>query len=418
MEPTRARLEVAVAALQELLSFAAPADGTLKRFFRSHPELGQQERAFVAELAFAVLRNLRLLEQLGAQRSMRRLALASLTVAFGISVRELAPLLRREEASWLAQLRSQAQTELAPAVRFSLPDWLWERLLEQYGSTELEPLARALLKPAPLDLRVNTLLASREEVLAQLAKEGFGAESTAYSPVGIRLQGKPALQKHPLFVAGKVEAQNEGSQLLGYLVAPRRRQMVVDFCAGAGGKTLALGAMMHSEGRLYAFDTSDRRLANLKARLKRSGLSNIHPQHIDTETDARIQRLDGKIDRVLVDAPCSGFGTLRRNPDLKWRQHADGIAQMMRKQAAILQSAGRLVKPGGRLVYATCSLLREENEQVAEQFLERNPMFVLTPAHAVLKSQGIELDTGAYFRVLPHMHAMDGFFAAIMERSG
>ena len=418
MEPTRARLEVAVAALQELLTFAAPADSTLKRFFRSHPELGQQERAFVAELAFAVLRNLRLLEQLGAQRSTRRLALASLTVAFGISVRELAALLRREEETGLAQLRSQAQAELAPAVRFSLPDWLWERLLEQYGSTELEPLARTLLQQAPMDLRVNTLLASREEVLAQLAKEGIGAESTAYAPVGIRLQGKPALQKHPLFLAGKVDVQDEGSQLLGYLVAPRRRQMVVDFCAGAGGKTLALGAMMHSEGRLYAFDTSDRRLANLKARLKRSGLSNIHPQHIDTETDARIHRLDGKIDRVLVDAPCSGFGTLRRNPDLKWRQHADGIAQMMRKQAAILQSAGRLVKPGGRLVYATCSLLREENEQVAEQFLERNPMFVLTPAHAVLKSQGIELDTGAYFRVLPHMHAMDGFFAAVMERSG
>ena len=418
MEPTRARLEVALAALQELLTFAAPADSTLKRFFRSHPELGQQERAFVAELAFAVLRNLRLLEHLGAQRSTRRLALASLTVAFGISVRELAPLLRREEETWLAQLRSQAQAELVPAVRFSLPDWLWERLLEQYGATELEPLARALLQQAPLDLRVNTLLASREDVLVQLAKEGIGAESTAYSPVGIRLQGKPALQKHPLFLAGKVEVQDEGSQLLGYLVAPRRRQMVVDFCAGAGGKTLALGAMMHSEGRLYAFDTSDRRLANLKARLKRSGLSNIHPQHIDTEADARIQRLDGKIDRVLVDAPCSGFGTLRRNPDLKWRQHAEGIAQMVRKQTAILQSAGRLVKSGGRLVYATCSLLREENQQVAEQFLERNPMFVLTPAHAVLKSQGIELDTGPYFRVLPNTHAMDGFFAAVMERSG
>ena len=418
MEPTRARLEVAAAALQELLTFAAPADSTLKRFFRSHPELGQHDRAFVAELAFAVLRNLRLLEQLGAQRSTRRLALASLTVAFGISIRELAPLLRREEETWLAQLRGRAQSELAPAVRFSLPDWLWERLLEQYGSDQLEPLARALLHQAPLDLRVNTLLASREEVLAQLAQEGIGAESTAYSPVGIRLQSKPALQKHPLFLAGKVEVQDEGSQLLSYLVAPRRRQMVVDFCAGAGGKTLALGAMMHSEGRLYAFDTSDRRLANLRARLKRSGLSNIHPQRIDTEADARIQRLDGKIDRVLVDAPCSGFGTLRRNPDLKWRQHAESIAQMMRKQAAILQSAGRLVKPGGRLVYATCSLLREENEQVAEQFLERNPMFVLTPAHAILKRQGIDLDTGPYFRVLPHTHAMDGFFAAVMERSG
>jgi 16S rRNA (cytosine967-C5)-methyltransferase len=190
----------------------------------------------------------------------------------------------------------------------------------------------------------------------------------------------------------------------------------VDFCAGAGGKTLALGAMMHSEGRLYAFDTSERRLANLKVRLKRSGLSNIHPQQIDSETDARIGRLDAKIDRVLVDAPCSGFGTLRRNPDLKWRHNAESIAQMARKQTAILQSAARLLKPGGRLVYATCSLLREENEQIVEPFLDRNPGFALIPAHDVLRSQNIELDTGAYFRVFPHTHGMDGFFAAVMER--
>lgn len=418
MEPTRARLDAVVAALRELLTFAGPADGALKRFFRDHPQLGQQDRAFVAEVAFAVVRHLRLLEQLGAQRSPRRLALGALSITFGISVRELSPLLRRDEESFLAQLRSHAQADLPPAVRLSLPDWLFERLLQQYGADELERLARALLQQAPLDLRVNTWLANREEALAQFARDGIGAAATAYSPVGIRLDDKPALQRHPLFLEGKVEVQDEGSQLLTYLVAPRRRQMVVDFCAGAGGKTLALGAMMSSEGRLYAFDTTERRLANLKVRLKRSGLSNIHPQHIDSEADPRIRRLDAKIDRVLVDAPCSGFGTLRRNPDLKWRQSAEGIGQMTRKQEAILQSAGQLVKPGGRLVYATCSLLREENEQIVEQFLARNSTFKLAPASEVLRSQGIELDTGDYLRVFPHTHDMDGFFAAVMECSG
>jgi len=417
MQLSRPRFDAAVRALPELLSFSAPAYGALKRFFRSHPQLGQQDRAFVAELSFAVLRHLRLLDELGAQRLPRRLALAALVVAFGISVRELAPLLRRDEETWLSQLRSQVRSALPPAVQFSLPDWLWTRLLAQYGPEEAQRLARALLEPAPLDLRVNALLASTKEVLAQLAADAIAAARTLYSPLGIRLEGKPALQKHPLFLQGKVEVQDEGSQLLTYLVAAKRREMVVDFCAGAGGKTLALGALMHSEGRLYAFDTSDRRLANLKVRLKRSGLSNVHPQHIDSEKDARVERLERKIDRVLVDAPCSGFGTLRRNPDLKWRKPEHGIAEMVHKQASILQAAARLVKPGGRLVYATCSLLREENEEIAERFIAANTDFTLTPANEILKSQGIELDTGAYFRVLPHTHAMDGFFAAVMARN-
>jgi 16S rRNA (cytosine967-C5)-methyltransferase len=416
MEPTRVRLDAATSALQSLLSFAGPADGALRDFFREHRQLGQHDRAFVAELSFAVLRHLRLLEELGARRSPRRLALTALSITFGVSVRELSPLLRRDEEAFLVELRSRATADLPLAVRLSLPDWLFDRLLAQYGAEELERLARALLQQAPFDLRVNTLLASRADMLAQFARDGIEAAATAYSPIGIRMADKPALQRHPVFLEGKIEVQDEGSQLLAYLVAPRRRQMVVDFCAGAGGKTLALGAMMSSEGRLYAFDISERRLSNLKTRLKRSGLSNVHPQHIDSETDARIRRLDAKIDRVLVDAPCSGFGTLRRNPDLKWRQSASGIEQMTRKQAAILQSAGQLVKPGGRLVYATCSLLREENEQIVEQFLARNAAFRLTPAREVFADQAIELDTGDYLRVFPHTHAMDGFFAAVMER--
>jgi 16S rRNA (cytosine967-C5)-methyltransferase len=279
-------------------------------------------------------------------------------------------------------------------------------------------LARGLLAPAPLDLRVNSQLAEREAVLAALRAEGLGAAPTPYSPLGVRLTEKPALQHHALFRAGKVEVQDEASQLLGWLVAPRRREMVVDFCAGAGGKTLALGALMRSEGRLYAFDTAQRRLANLAPRLKRSGLSNVHPQLIDDEHDARVRRLAGKIDRVLVDAPCTGLGTLRRNPDLKWRQSPQALAELTRKQASILAAAAGLVKSGGRLVYATCSILREENEAIVETFLAAHPQFALDDASGILRAQGIALDTGVCFRVCPHSHQMDGFFAAVLARDG
>jgi len=210
--------------------------------------------------------------------------------------------------------------------------------------------------------------------------------------------------------------QDEGSQLLGYLVAPKRSDMVVDFCAGAGGKTLLLGALMHSHGRLYAFDVSDKRLNNLKPRLKRSGLSNVHPQLIAHEHDTKIKRLAGKIDRVLVDAPCSGLGTLRRNPDLKWRQTPEAIAELTVKQRAILDSAAKLVKAGGRLVYATCSILPEENEGIVEAFLAAHPEFELLNCAELLEKQQITLDTGKYLKLSPLLHGTDAFFAAAMQK--
>jgi 16S rRNA (cytosine967-C5)-methyltransferase len=209
--------------------------------------------------------------------------------------------------------------------------------------------------------------------------------------------------------------QDEGSQLLGFLLEPKRGEMVVDFCAGAGGKTLLLGALMRNTGRLYAFDVSDKRLANLKPRLARSGLSNVHPARIEHERDQKIKRLAGKADRVLVDAPCSGLGTLRRNPDLKWRQDEASVAELTVKQAAILDAAATLVRPGGRLVYATCSLLSAENDDIVAAFLEKHPDFSLLPAAAVLGKQGIACE-GDVLRLLPHLHNTDGFFAAALER--
>jgi 16S rRNA (cytosine967-C5)-methyltransferase len=247
------------------------------------------------------------------------------------------------------------------------------------------------------------------------------AAPTPWSPWGLRAEGKPALNRLAAFERGLVEVQDEGSQLLALLTGAGRGEMVVDFCAGAGGKTLALGAMMRNTGRLYAFDTSDHRLAALKPRLARSGLSNVHPAAIAHERDDRVRRLAGKIDRVLVDAPCSGLGTLRRNPDLKWRQSPQAVAELAVRQQAILAAAGRLLRPGGRLVYATCSLLRSENEDIANAFTqaERGQFEPVPVAQVLAQARVAEAQTlgvGGFLRLLPHRHGTDGFFAAVWQR--
>jgi 16S rRNA (cytosine967-C5)-methyltransferase len=257
---------------------------------------------------------------------------------------------------------------------------------------------------------------TREEVAAGLAEAPVRSTPTPFSPVGLRVLQKPALQNLPLFKSGHIEVQDEGSQILSQIVGAKRGEMVVDFCAGAGGKTLALGATMRNTGRLYAFDVSEKRLAKLKPRLARSGLSNVHPVQIAHERDAKIKRLAGKIDRVLVDAPCSGLGTLRRNPDVKWRQQPSAIGELQVKQAGILAGAARLLKGGGRLVYATCSFLNEENEFIAEQFLATHADFELVPMSTVLAEQKIALEMGDYLKLLPHKHQTDGFFAAVFQR--
>jgi 16S rRNA (cytosine967-C5)-methyltransferase len=293
---------------------------------------------------------------------------------------------------------------------------LWDRLVVQHGETEAMAIARGMLGAASMDLRVNTFKAAREAVLASLRSSGIACEATPYSPAGIRLADKPAINRHPAYLDGSVEVQDEGSQLLASIVAPKRGEMVVDFCAGGGGKTLALGAMMRNTGRLYAFDVSAKRLAGLDPRLARSGLSNVHPVAITTESDVRAKRLAGKIDRVLVDAPCSGFGTLRRNPDLKWRFGEKDVAELVEKQSRILSAAARLPRAGGRLVYATCSILREEGEGVVDKFLAAHPEYTQISCAEIMRSQGIALDTGLNLRLFPHLHHTDGFFAAAFER--
>jgi 16S rRNA (cytosine967-C5)-methyltransferase len=417
MRITAKLIDATTTALNLLLKFEHPADAVLSKFFRDNRLLGQNDRGFIAETDYAVLRRRRLLEKLlGAEANPRRLVLAALTRLSGVSQRQLEEALGEKELKWVAELKSRQPGELSLAEQADFPDWLAERLLSHMDSSELLKLAQGLNQPAPLDLRVNPLKAERTTVLARLNEEGLAAEAGALSPLAVRLKGKPALQKHPLYLDGTIEVQDEGSQLLGYLLAPKRGEMAADFCAGAGGKTLLLGALMRSTGRLYAFDVSDKRLARLKDRVARSGLSNVHPVTIANENDIRIKRLAGKIDRVLVDAPCSGLGTLRRNPDLKWRQTPEGVAELSRKQHDILKGASRLVKPGGRLVYATCSILPEENEAIVAAFLAAHPDFRQVSAQEILDKQGIALACGETLRLAPHTHGTDGFFAAVLER--
>ncbi|PZP31248.1 MAG: SAM-dependent methyltransferase [Roseateles depolymerans] len=415
-----ALLELGTELVAAVSRLDAPADTTVSAFFRKHKALGQRERGTLAETVYALLRErlkFQNLAQSGSGPMARRLAV----LAWRGQATFLRAALSPQEQEWLQQVQAVSHESLAPRLRHNLPDWLAEALLAQLGEAEFWALARALNEPAPLDLRVNVLKGKREEALERLAQAGIPAEPTPFSPWGLRIQGKPAINRQAVFTEGLVEVQDEGSQLLALLLAPKRSEMVVDFCAGAGGKTLALGAAMRNTGRLYAFDVSGHRLDALKPRLARSGLSNVYPAQIAHERDDRVKRLTGKIDRVLVDAPCSGLGTLRRNPDLKWRQSPQSIVELQEKQRAILASASRLVKPGGRLVYATCSLLTAENEQIAQEFQAAHPEFRLLPAAEQLAKAQVEradeLCRDGMLRLWPHQHATDGFFAVAWERA-
>jgi 16S rRNA (cytosine967-C5)-methyltransferase len=419
-------LRQAAMVLTNLLEFNSPADAKLSEFFRNNRELGTKERAFVAESVYGVLRRLRYLSTVAANEEgdpddARKLILAWLVKVEGKSIRELEPILNEQQTEWAQAIKAKSTENLPLAVQADVRDWLWEKLVAQYGETEALTICRSMFEQASLDLRVNTIKGNREDVLKKMLAENTSNEDmiaiTPHSPIGIRMPNRMGISRHVLFTEGKIEVQDEGSQLLAYLVAPKRGQMVADFCAGAGGKSLAIGALMKNTGRLYAFDISEKRLHNLGQRLKRSGLSNLHAQVISGENDQKLKRLNGKFDRVLVDAPCSGLGTLRRNPDLKWRFEATDIAELNVKQTNILARAAKLTKAGGRLIYATCSLLRDENEAVAEAFLAMNPDFVLIPANTILAQQQINLDTGHYLKLLPHLHGTDGFFAAVFERA-
>ena len=419
----KALLDAAAELVGLVLKFDHPADAVVSRYFRDHRELGPRERATLAETAYNVLRNKLRFDHFapsGSGPKERRMAI----LGFHGPRDFLHSALNDTESAWLKACDAVKLADLMDRHRHNLPEWLVAPLKAQLGEA-FWPLAESLLRPAPLDLRVNALTDKRGDIQKELKLAGIQAAPTGYSPWGLRIEGKPALTRLDAFARGAIEVQDEGSQLLALLLDAKRGEMVVDFCAGAGGKTLAIGAAMRSTGRLYAFDVSAHRLDALKPRLARSKLSNVHPAAIAHERDDRVKRLAGKIDRVLVDAPCSGLGTLRRNPDLKWRQSLQSVAELTVKQAAILQSAARLVKSGGRLVYATCSVLPEENESIAEAFGAANPDFEPQDAGELLGALKVQDAAGLcaggengmrYLRLWPHRHDTDGFFAAVWKR--
>ncbi|MBV8047339.1 MAG: RsmB/NOP family class I SAM-dependent RNA methyltransferase [Paludibacterium sp.] len=400
----------------QMLRFDRPADAVLSNYFHQNNKLGAQDRHLIAETAFACLRRLSQLKALiePDRITARRLALATLARVRGLNLKEFGDSLKNSESDWLSTFKGRVLPDDL-AIQAELPQWIIDRLEDPTPESVLA-LGRAMMQSAPLDLRVNTLKMKRDEALCRLDEAGIKAVATPYSPIGIRVEGKPALNRLELFKSGAIEVQDEGSQILGLMVGARRGEMVADFCAGAGGKTLLLGAQMASSGRLYAFDVSEKRLANLKPRLARSGLSNVHPQLIASENDTRIKRLAGKIDRVLVDAPCSGLGTLRRNPDLKFRQSPETVEALNQQQLSILQSASRLVRDGGRLIYATCSLLPQENRGIVDAFLATHPEYRIVPAGELLSELKIPLSMSETLSINPAQHNMDGFFAIVLAK--
>ncbi len=410
-------LRLAGVVLADVLSNTGPADVKLGWFFKQNRDLGTKDRAFIAESVYGVLRRKSFLSYVSDGEDPRKLLVAWLVRVQGMSTRDLADSLTAQQKEWAQEIKAKKTDDISKAMQADLPEWLWDKLVVQYGEEEALTISRSMHQPASLDLRVNLVKATREDVIAKFASEKTEVNPTPYAPNGLRMPQKMTISRHVLFTDGKIEVQDEGSQLLAQLVAPRRGEMVADFCAGAGGKSLAMGALMRNSGRIYAFDVSEKRLQNLGKRLKRSGLSNLHSQVISSEADPKLKRLNGKFDRVLVDAPCSGLGTLRRNPDLKWRQKPQDVLELSVKQTNILARAAKLVKTGGRLVYATCSLLQDENEVIADAFLKANSDFVLVPAGPILQQQQINLDTGPYLKLLPHLHQTDGFFAAVFEKT-
>jgi 16S rRNA (cytosine967-C5)-methyltransferase len=428
-----AQVAAAIDILAAIDTGGRPADDVAADYFRRRRYIGAKDRAHVAGHVYAVLRHRAALDWWIRRHPVdigpRSLALAALVLIEGWRPEAIAsccdgdrfrpaPLTQAEErlARGLAT-RTLHHPEMPRAVANDLPEWI-EPYLERVFGTGLEREMAALNAAAPIDLRVNLLKADRASARRALAAQGVSAVPTSWSPVGLRLSERIPLGALAAFKDGLVEVQDEGSQIAALLVGAGPGMRVVDFCAGVGGKTLALAAGMKNRGKLVACDVSARRLERAARRLRRAGVNNVERRALSGERDKWVKRHAGGFDRVLVDAPCLGTGTWRRNPDAKWRSTQQDLAELVVRQQQILASAARLVRPGGRLVYATCSLLREEDEAQAEAFLAAELEFCLMPAARVWSETigGPSPGGEPYLRLTPARHGTDGFFVAIFER--
>jgi len=433
-----ARIAAAIDILSAIEGGERPADDIAADHFRRRRYIGAKDRVQISTHVYAVLRHRAALDwwiarashgEVGAQARSRMIAALllvdsrtpeDLAASFDGDRFRPAPLLPAEErlARALAG-RTLTHPAMPRAVANHLPDWLEPYLASVYGR-HLEDEMTALNLPAPLDLRVNRLKADRDGARQALAAEHVIAEPTPWSPLGLRLKHRVPLAGTAAFKDGLVEVQDEGSQVAALLADAQPGMRVVDFCAGAGGKTLALAAQMQNRGKLVACDVAEWRLDRAGRRLRRAGISNVERRALASERDPWVKRHAASFDRVLVDAPCLGIGSWRRNPDGKWRATPTDLAELALRQRDILLSAARLVRPGGRLIYVTCSLLREENEAQAEAFLAASPDFALYPAaRAWAETIGGHCPGGDdYLRLTPARHGTDGFFVAQFERHG
>lgn len=389
--PRRLHVQRARVALEDIVRGSQPADLTLEKLFRTHKEMGKRDRAAVSDMVYGVLRDV-----------CRLQALAGDVPAAWLS-RHLADLgMRPLDICDLELPVPVADSGVDAAAAHNLPATLYEPLLARLGAAGTQALAVALNQLAPVDVRVNTLKLAREEAIERLAADGVAAVATPYSPWGLRL-AKRLSRQSPLLLEGLLEPQDEGSQLLALLAQAAPGETVIDWCAGAGGKALALAATMQNQGRLITCDISASRLAKLPPRALRAGVTIIEAQTLPNEATQALQA-----DVVLVDAPCSGTGTLRRAPELRLRRF--DFPALAKLQGHILSEASQAVRKGGRLLYATCSLLAQENEDVVDAFLATHPQFAAAPPSNSL------LDAQQRLRLWPHQHGTDGFFAACLMR--
>ena len=418
------------------------ASDIIARAFRAHRELSSGGRRRVAEAVYGLIRMDRRLDAIVAELP-------------GLGD-ELSPVLRDEIKLLVHEIRegmpaSAAESELVrlgrgkgtthgdridlaratgddaglggrtgldrEAVRLSYPLWLVERLVNDLGQAEALATCEAMNQRAPMALRVNTVKISREALIGRLAEENVTARPTVLAPAGLILETRVNAFGLTAFQEGLFEVMDEGSQLVSELVAPPPGGRVADACAGAGGKTLAIAASMGGKGRLLALDVDGRKLEELRRRARRAGLSNVTARAITDEAQLPDEARVGGWDRVLIDAPCSGLGTLRRNPEARWRLTPPSIAGFPARQLALLVTYAPLCAVGGRLIYATCTILESENEKVIESFLSERPDFVRVPVKEIWGREAAErVGDGLSLRLLPHRHDTDGFFAAVLRR--
>ena len=425
--------------LDEIWSVTLPPDVVIDIYFRRRRYAGSKDRRAIKDRVFNILRRREKLDWwiartgVGLSSSARTRLIADLAISDRSTVDQIAGWF--SGAQHLQQALDDVERKLAGAlygqplqhqdmprpVAFEYPEWMDQSLSALWGN-RLEEEITALNERAPIDLRINTLKTSPEAARAALAEAGIEVHPTPFSPVGLRVGGHPRLGGTAAFKKGLVEIQDEGSQLLSFLVGAGPGMTVVDYCAGAGGKTLAMAATMTRDGalagRLYACDISANRMERMQSRIKRAGAFGVKRRTIAATDDNWVAENAGRADRVLVDVPCTGTGTWRRDVNAKWRHQPTDLDALCDDQKSILGAASKLLKIGGRLVYATCSFLQEENEQQVEWFLANFSNFSTLAMDEIWRETigGKPPSAGAGLRLSPASTGTDGFFCAVLER--